>query len=62
MFYAVSIAHLLQFFREILFDLRMSKSAWYIFALVRADKLPDFVLDPAVDIPCVDSWSLRGPC
>lgn len=57
MFYAVSIEHPSQFFREILFDLRMSKNAGYIFAQVRSCKLLDFLLDTAIETPCVD---LRG--
>lgn len=54
MFYAVSTEHLPQFFREILFDLRMSQNAWYVLAPVRPYKLPDFILDTAIETPCVD--------
>lgn len=58
MFHALSIDHLAQFFREILFDLRMSTNACDRFAHVRAYKRLDFLLDAAIQTPCVDSETL----
>lgn len=60
MFYAVTVEHRSQFFREVLFDLRLSENAWYVPAPVHACKLLDFVLDTAIETPCVDlelSWN-----
>lgn len=53
-FYAVSIAQPSQFLREIVFDLRMSKSAWCVFAQVHAAQLPDSALDTVTGTPRVD--------
>lgn len=58
MFDAVSTEHLSQVFRRILSDLRVSKDARYIFAQAHSFKLLDFVLDPAIETPRVDSETL----
>ena len=58
MFYTASIEHFSETFREILFDLRISKNGWYLFAQVCAYKLLDFILDTAIETPRLDSEML----
>lgn len=58
MFSAVSIEHCSKLFKDISFDPRMSKNGWYLFAQVRASKLPDCILDAAIETPCMDAETL----
>lgn len=52
-FYAVAAEHPSQLFWEILFDLRISKTAQYIFSQAHTYRLRDFGLDTAIEVPHV---------
>ena len=58
LFYTVSIEHLSEVFREILFDLSRSKHGRYLSAQVCAYELQDFNLVASVETPPVESETL----
>ena len=59
LFYTVSIEHLSEVFREILFDLSRSKHGRYLLARVCAYKLQDFNFVASVETPPVETETVE---